>query len=376
MLEFSGMWAARAPEKLHHRMYTWMQLTPQEQSRQLFTLFAGFPTQIELDLARQTGFAASHNARSNPSYPDFLKMLGMSRFRLVRLLLLAPGQQWLEVESILRTLHGLQPGWWLEFNSRQKDPYNQQIWEKVPVWANAGRKRLNPLVYEDWRKAYGQFYLTILTRTLHWLGVVDVAWREDQPVAIRLAEFGEFLLNRRPDFALPAPQSGKPALFQHPDGTLELDLDLATPDLINLLMRIAVPVTNKVKTGSSIPRRLSYQISEQGLSEAFETGWTVEQVIARLQSAADQPLSAWLVERMRTIWDHFGRLQIYEDMALIEFADDYCLPELLAGTQLSQILLYTFSPRLIAVRPEAVEKFVADLQAKGYTPRLEGGFRA
>lgn len=376
MLDASGMWAPRAPEKLHERMHTWMQLTPQEQSRRLFIVFAGFPTQIELDLARQTGFAASHNARSNPNYQDFLKMLGMSRFRLVRLLMLAPGQQWLEIESILHILHGLQPGWWLEFNSRQKDPYNQQIWGNVPVWANAGRKRIDPLRYEDWRKAYGQFYLTILTRTLHWLGLVDVAWREDQPVAIRLAEFGEFLLNRRPDFALPAPQAGKPALLQHPDGTFELELDLATPDLINLLMRIAVPVTDKVKTGSAIPRRLSYRISETGLGETFESGWTVEQIIARLQSATDQPISAWLVERMQAIWDHFGRLQIYEDMALIEFADDYCLPELLAGTSLSQILLYTFSPRLIAVRPEAVDKFVADLQAKGYTPRLEGGLRA
>lgn len=376
MLEFNGIWAPRAPEKLHERMHTWMQLSPQEQSRRLFTQFAGFPTQIELDLARQTGFAASHNARANLNYQDFLKVLGMSRFRLVRLLILAPSQQWLEIESILHILHGLQPGWWLEFNSRQKEPYNQQIWGSVPVWANAGRKRIDPLRYEDWRKAYGQFYLTILTRTLHWLGLVDVAWREDQPVAIRLAEFGEFLLNRRLDFALPAPQSGKPALLQHPDGTFELDLDLATPDLINLLMRIAVPVTDKVKTGSAIPRRLSYRISETGLGEAFESGWTVEQIIARLQSATDQPLSAWLVERMQAIWDHFGRLQIYEDMALIEFADDYCLPELLAGTSLSQILLYTFSPRLIAVRPEAVDKFVADLQAKGYTPRLEGGLHA
>jgi hypothetical protein len=376
LLDSSNMWAPRAPEKIHNQMHAWMELSPQEQSRRLFALFAGFPTQMELDLARQTGFAPNHNARGNPGYKDFLKMLGIARLRLVRLLMLAPAGQWLEVESILQMLHALQPGWWLEFNSRQKDAYNQQIWVRTPVWASAGRKRIDPLVYADWRKAYGQFYLSILTRSLLWLGLVDVAWREDQPLAVRLAEFGEFLLNRRPDFALPAPQAGQQALFQHPDGTFELDLDLAAPDLINLLMLIAAPVTDKVKTGSAIPRRLSYRISEGGLGTAFEAGWTVEQIITRLQSATSNPLSAWLVQRLQAIWDHFGRLQIYEDMALIEFADDYCLPELLAGTQLSQILLYTFSPRLIAVRPEAVNQFMADLQAKGYTPRLEGGSRA
>lgn len=376
LLDASGMWATRAPDKLHNRMHTWLQLSPQEQSQRLFTQFSSFPTQIELDLARQTGFAASHNARSNPDYHDFLKLLGLARFRLVRLLLFAPGQQWLEIESILHIVHGLQPGWWIEFNSRQKDTQSQKKREGNSVWATAGRKRIDPLHYEEWRKTYGQFYLTILTRTLHWIGLVDVAWREDQPVAIRLSEFGEYLLNRRPDFPLPASEAGKTALHYHPDGTFELDLDMATPDLINLLMGIAVPVTDKVKTGSSIPRRLSYQISEHGLSEAFENGSTVEQIISRLQSATAQPISDWLIERMKTIWDHFGRLQIYEDMALIEFADDYCLPELLAGTQLNQILLYTFSPRLIAVRPEAVDKFVAEIQSKGYTPHLEGGSRA
>jgi hypothetical protein len=96
-------------------------------------------------------------------------------------------------------------------------------------------------------------------------------------------------------------------------------------------------------------------------------------VTAQLQAALKAPVPADLSQRLQSVWDHFGRLQIYEDMALIELADDFALPELLAGTRLSQILVYTFSPRLVAVRSSEMHAFVAELQAKGYTPRLEGG---
>jgi hypothetical protein len=58
-------------------------------------------------------------------------------------------------------------------------------------------------------------------------------------------------------------------------------------------------------------------------------------------------------------------------LALVELADDFALTELLAGTTLARILLYRFSPRLIAVRPEGLEAWRAELVAKGYTPKLE-----
>ena len=63
---------------------------------------------------------------------------------------------------------------------------------------------------------------------------------------------------------------------------------------------------------------------------------------------------------------------IYDDMTLIEFGDDFCLPELLAATSLSQILLTTFTPRLVAVRTDKAADYLAELQSRGYTPRMQG----
>ena len=150
---------------------------------------------------------------------------------------------------------------------------------------------------------------------------------------------------------------------------MELDLDAASLDLINLLLQIAVPAA--------------------GWQDARAANWSIASTITawaapskRLDPGAHlgQPAGGRGHSRCRAswwnacspLWEHFGRLQIYEDMTLIEFADDFCLPELLAGTRLSQILVTTFSPRLIAVRTEAAADFVAELQAKGYTPHHEG----
>jgi hypothetical protein len=366
LLEADHFWHYRAPEKLTDRLVPWLQFTPQEQSRQLFNRALSFPSLVELELARKPGFTPWRSGAA--VYKAFLESLGHTRLRLARLLARLPVGQWVEIESILRTVHGLQPGWSMEFASRQTDPYSTRIWQSAHEWASIARKRVNPLSFEEWRKTYGLFHLAILTYTLPWLGMLDVGWQGDQPVAVRLSEFGEFLVGRRGDYPLPQLKSQAPALVVLPDWTVELDLDAASLDLINLLLQIAVPASGSKTEG----RKLAYRLTDQGLGRAFETGWTLERILVSLTAATDKPLPVELVQRMQPLWEHFGRLQIYEDMTLIEFADDFCLPELLAGTRLSQILVTTFSPRLVAVRTEAAADFVAELQAKGYTPHYEG----
>ena len=88
--------------------------------------------------------------------------------------------------------------------------------------------------------------------------------------------------------------------------------------------------------------------------------------------AAGEALPAALDTSLRKWWLDYGSLQIYEDLAVVELADDYALNELLAGTSLSRYLLYRFSPRLVAVRPEGVDLLREELVKKGYTPKICG----
>jgi hypothetical protein len=76
-----------------------------------------------------------------------------------------------------------------------------------------------------------------------------------------------------------------------------------------------------------------------------------------------------LAELLNQWWQNFGSVQIYQDVALMEFGDDYVLGELLAGTSLPRYLLFRFSPRLIAIRPEGAVQLRDELVKKGYTPK-------
>ena len=68
---------------------------------------------------------------------------------------------------------------------------------------------------------------------------------------------------------------------------------------------------------------------------------------------------------------NYGQLHLYEDLTLVELADDYVLQELLVSTSLHENLIYTFSPRLVAIHSHAVESLVQEMEKRGYTPRVE-----
>jgi len=371
LLDGGGVWAPRAPQRLTERVPDWLGLSPQEQSRQLFALAAVFPTQLELDLARQTGFTPWRISRRSPGYHEFLAEIGWARLRLARLVAYLPAGQWVETDSILRTVQGLQPGWLMEYNTRHDNRGSRNATDTLATGASIGGTRVDPFRYADWLKAYGQMQQTFLTHSLLWLGLVDVGWQGDHPAAVRLSTFGEFLVGRQSGFELPAVQTSIPALTIRADQTLELNLDTAPLDLVNLLVKIAAPVPLQGK-GKKPAQKLAYRIQEAGLGQAFDDGWTLEQIISHLEKGLGTPPPAELLARMQPLWERFGRLHIYDDMTLIEFGDDFCLPELLAATSLSQILLTTFTPRLVAVRTDKAEEYLAELQARGYTPRIQG----
>ena len=106
---------------------------------------------------------------------------------------------------------------------------------------------------------------------------------------------------------------------------------------------------------------------------AFQAGWEAEPLLETLAEAAGQPVPEALAGALREWWAHFGDVHLYSGVALMELADDYALAELLSSTSLAQYLLFRFSPRVIALRPEGVEALRAELIGRGYTPKVAGG---
>jgi hypothetical protein len=332
------------------------------------------PTTFELDAARSAGSFTMKRNTNALDYDSFMVGLTTDRLRLLRLLASAPAGVWLDLEALLRLLHGLTPYWLLEFTSRAPAEGRGNGRLVMSTFIERQDRKIDILDFDAWSKTFGLFYVKAITQTFFWLGLLDLAWAGKRPIACRLTQFGEYLLERTADYHPEKTTQKQPAIQVDSDLSIRLNLETATAELINLLLLSGRQRGGKMATRSGKPA-FTYEITLQGLGRAFEAGWDQEQVQSVLAGAYQQPLPTPLTAFLRSAWENYGRLYLYTDIALIEFADDYCLPELLANSSLNQILLYTFSPRVVAVRPDGLQNLVGELRARGYTPQVEGETR-
>jgi hypothetical protein len=102
----------------------------------------------------------------------------------------------------------------------------------------------------------------------------------------------------------------------------------------------------------------------------------VETLIAALSKhsaapgAQPQVASSWQ-RKLRTWGRNYGQLHVYENLTLLELADEYALQELLVSTSLGEHVVYPFSPHLVAIREDAVDTLIQEMEKRGYTPRVK-----
>ena len=286
-------------------------------------------------------------------YAYMLTLLSAARSVLLWYIRRAPARQWVDFDAFVARARAF-----------RQSPY---FWPMTPnlTWHLELNGRVaNAADAADWQATYGAFVETVLAGPLSWQGAVELAREGDRLVAFRITDFGARLMGQTSTFEAPdAARPGGPALSPTPDGDLLLRADAAQTETLNL-------ITQLCEARADSRSQLIYRPTPAGASRLFEAGWTDASVIAALEKALQGPLPESLARTIRSWWANFGALHLYADVALIEFADDYALTELLAGTSLSQVLLYRFSPRLIAIRPEGVEALKADLVKRGYTPKV------
>jgi hypothetical protein len=389
-LDAAGFWIDHNPRELTMKLVEWLQKVPTDQDRSLFKMVAGLPSFFEFQAAAEEAHFSTN--RPNPyllSPQQYADALALGRIRLIDLLARAPAGRWLAIMPLLQVLHGLHPYPFSEPDLRRLSSGKKVKDEALPWTIKAGSKSVDWLDFNEWAATFGVFYLKVLTHTLARFGLIDIGWQGSKPVALRMTEYGETLLERRPDYALmPLAQNG-PALWFTPGEGFSISLEEANSELINLLLMISTPLepaetasngaksVNDKKAGSRPPAartgdHLSIGIVKNGMQYAFNSGWSLEKIVSVLEKNLGMPLPREMRQAFDSLWEHNGRLYVYQDMALVELADDYALPELLASTSLNQILLYAFSPRVIAVNPQGVDRWLTELQTKGYTPKVVG----
>jgi len=329
-------------------------MSPAQRLMVVINAWLGLTTWTEFDrlAARRPPIVLRHPGTGySSSHDTMLAELALARLGVVRQVRQAPAGAWSEVSTLAARARGL------NFQGLVF-PNSSNTW--YPDW---NRRRPNLTQARDWDAIYGPYVEAVLTGPLHWLGLVELGYNKEQLRGFRLTPLGAFVFRHADTYTLkPAPSAGHALTFQS-DGSLSLRAEDAGSDVLTLLS-----LMGSLESGGR--GELRYTISPAGASRAFEAGWDVDRILATLRQAAGNAPPRALAESLRRWRENFGSVQIYSHVALLELADDYALSELLASTSLSQHLLYRFSPRLVALHPEGVAALQAELEKKGYTPKV------
>lgn len=233
------------------------------------------------------------------------------------------------------------------------------------------QERLKLSEKRDWQFIWRAVVAAILAGPMHWLGLVELAPGNHGPVGFRplpaLRGFGELEAKEGFDAPLagsftfaPDPEDGDrgraPGSIIVPAGTPAE----AAHRTLALLGELA----------DASPAGLCYRLTTNRVREQFDLGLTIRDLVRVLESHAGGSLPDELRATLERWWSGFGTIRLYDDITLIELADDLLLAELLATSTLGSALVHTFSPRLIAVDPTMVDGILADLTRFGHTPHL------
>jgi XPB/Ssl2-like helicase family protein len=310
----------------------------------------------EMDVLRRS--ASDIRVRRNLIYTSFKPQALYDEWRagrqtVLRFLATIDPDRWVSVDGFLKAIFEIRPDlihahsdsavWWLE---------------------SAKTKKQFGTTYEDWLDSSGRFILTILEGPLHWIGAISLGYRMGKLVAIKMTPMGSFTLMRRASSEQVLQAMSRDVVQFGDDLSVTLVPGHAPTQLHDLLHALG-----ELKETS--PQQFVYQITAEGVLRALDQGQTIESLLGQISQWCNTEIPpAWKQEM--AVWSqNYGKLHVYDDITLIELADDYALQELLSNTSLRDHLIHEFSPRLVAVGPEAIDELLQEMEKRGYTPHVE-----
>ena len=174
-----------------------------------------------------------------------------------------------------------------------------------------------------WDQVEAAIITHIVTGPLHWLGLTDVGYDGDAPVAYRLTALGAWLLGIGSEIRI-AEEGGRVVVQPN------FQIVAMEPMAENVLMTL-----DEFAQFEGGDHALTYHLTRESVYRGQRTGWDAARLIAYLEDATHTPLPQ-NVKRSVEEWQALHeRITIRRGVSLLQAEDSGTLDELIANTTLA-----------------------------------------
>jgi hypothetical protein len=207
--------------------------------------------------------------------------------------------------------------------------------------------------FESWERVEGALIADLLAGALCWLGIVALASGESGAIC-RLTESGARLLGLLP--VVPE-DLVSPPIVVHPDFRVEL------PPPASLYTRFQLERFTDLEPAEPC----TYRLTIGSLHRALARDIQVEQVLAFLQQASQQPVPANVAGQLRLWAGRFGQVSL-EEVALLQVKSERTLKDLTVLPETRPLIAKILSPTSALVRKHDLPRLKKELRSLGYLP--------
>ena len=265
---------------------------------------------------------------------------GRGRKALIELLATLP-DEWVDWMDLARAVEAAQPP---GFAQDRLD----QPWRLV-----RGRPAQEPVPIAEHLRAY-------LEGTLFWLGAVALVYEGGSLRAFRLTAQGRrWIRGEIPGAEEP---ESLPETQWLDERTWSVRPGPEAAPLLWLSGRIGRPM------GSPFV----FALDEERIAEVFREGYRPEEILSRFEACGLPPTAA-LRTALERVWDSMRRVQVFEEVTILEAEDPWTLQELLAATGLGSAIRGWLAPHVVVIEEAALERLLKELRDRGYFPTVVEG---
>ncbi len=289
--------------------------------------------------------------------------LATIRVMIARALASLPDGEWIA----MRDLYPLMQALWPHFNYPARQMYS---WQSSGSWFLSEADSKQPLdsrSARQWQLGQGNFIRAMITGPLHWLGFADLSFDGDDVAAVRFHGLADLFWDR---VDVPAPP---PTVVRDQD---KLDEGAVTFDQQAIIVRPSAIGGQAHDLLSKIARlettdidRFVYRLDPQIIHATFEDGAALSEILESWERWVPRPMPPAIRDQLTRWWEAYGQVRIYENVTVIEFGDEYALPEMKAITSLEDHIIAEPTPRMVIIPEESVQTLVAELEDAGHTPK-------